>query len=382
MLLLVLNIVAIVNLLLLSILLLSIKPRTMANRLLAIILLDPALLMVFNILAYRGISADYPVIYYASYLYDFFWVPLFYYFVILVLRKEHRLRVKSLLNFSFFIACGLFFIWFASQPAGYRKDVLIRTMSVDNYPWQFYVLDCLTVIQVVICLVLCYHIVRKHNREMEQILSNTQNASAKWLQRIIVLSFILCTVMYIPSLVKEEPSVCMLLVPLASLILYSYLVYKAVSAPLVFPKEALEVIGQTKAEHETTVKQNQHLVKDDNNELSGTIETMLLDTKLYLDSEINIQTLADLCCVRVHVLSAYLNRHYNKSFYDFINYFRVEEAKRLLTDPEQHKYSINHIAESSGFTSRSAFYNAFKKHTGFTPGEYIKLPDVGENASR
>jgi AraC-like DNA-binding protein len=377
--LLVLNNVAIANLLLLSVLLLSVKPRTMAKRLLAIILLDPALLMVYDIMVYRGISADYPIIYYVSYLYDFLWAPLFYYFVILVLRKEHRFRAKTLQVFSFFTACVLFFIWFAFQPAGYRKDVLIRTMSVDNYPWAFYVLGCLTIIQDVICLVFCYRIVQKHNREMELNFPDIKNVSVRWLQRVIVLSLILCTVMYMPTLFMAEPSVCMLLVPLASLILYSYLVCKAVTAPIIYPNKVHEAVSQTKAEYKTTDKQNRYPIKDDNNWLSDTIMTMLVDTKLYLDSEINIQTLADLCCVRVHVLSAYLKRHYNKSFYNLINYYRIEEAKRFLTDPEQHKYSISHISENSGFTSRSAFYNAFKKHTGFTPGEYLKMSGAGKN---
>jgi AraC-like DNA-binding protein len=381
MLLIVLNIVAIANLLLLFILLLYIKPRTMAKRLLAIILLDPALLMVFDILVYKGISADYPVIYYTSYLYSFLWAPLFYFFVIIILRKEHTLSTKSFLNFSFFIVCVLFFIWFAFQSSVYRKGVLKHAMHIDNYPWKFYMLDCLIIIQDVICLVFCYYMVLKHNREIKRNFCDTENISVKWLQYVIVLCLILCTVMHIPHLVKAEPSVCMLLVPLASLILYSYLVCKAASAPIVFPMVALENKCQTKPGNETTDRQNHHHIKDDDNKLSGTIEAMLVDTKLYLDSEINIQTLADLCSVRVHVLSAYLKRHYNKNFYNFINYYRIEEAKRFLTDPEQHKYSITHIAENSGFNSRSAFYNAFKKHTGYTPGEYLKMPCTGETDS-
>ncbi|HNX65928.1 MAG TPA: helix-turn-helix transcriptional regulator [Bacteroidales bacterium] len=375
------NIVAIVNLLLLSVLLLSIKPHTLAKKFLAIILLEPALLMVFDMLAYWGISADYPVIDYATFLYDFLWAPLFYYFVMLVIRKKHWFSAKSLFNFSFFIVCVLFFIWFAFQSAGYRRDVLIRTMSADHYPLPFYVLGYLIILQDLVCLVFCHHIVRKYNREIEQKFPHTENASVRWLQGVIVLSFILCTVMYLPSLVRAKIYVCLFLVPLVSLVLYTYLVYKAISTPLVFPADLPEVIDQTDAEDETADKQNHNHAKDDNNELSDAIETMLVNTKLYLDSEINIQTLADLCCVRVHVLSAYLKRHYYKNFNNFINYYRVEEAKRFLTDPEQHKYSINHIAKNSGFTSRSAFYNAFKKNTGFTPGEYLKMSDARENDS-
>jgi AraC-like DNA-binding protein len=73
-----------------------------------------------------------------------------------------------------------------------------------------------------------------------------------------------------------------------------------------------------------------------------------------------------------HKLSQVINESFNQNFYDYINTYRIEESKRLLQNPESEKYKIISIAYDSGFSTKSAFYNAFRKNTGITPGEYQK----------
>jgi AraC-like DNA-binding protein len=62
----------------------------------------------------------------------------------------------------------------------------------------------------------------------------------------------------------------------------------------------------------------------------------------------------------------------NKSFFDFVNEYRVQEAKRLLCSPQSDHLSILGIALDAGFNSKSAFYTAFGKYAGITPSEYRK----------
>ncbi|MBS0001361.1 MAG: helix-turn-helix transcriptional regulator [Cyclobacteriaceae bacterium] len=50
-----------------------------------------------------------------------------------------------------------------------------------------------------------------------------------------------------------------------------------------------------------------------------------------------------------------------------MNAFRIEFAKELLFSPDFNKFTIDVIAVKSGFNSKSPFYAAFKKYTGFTP---------------
>jgi len=167
----------------------------------------------------------------------------------------------------------------------------------------------------------------------------------------------------------------MVTTPVCSLILYCYLVFRVIHSPLILRRETLEIIKQTKGETDEKKKPKQiNVIEDDTQiKLAKALNVIIIKEKLYLDPELNIQVLAEHCETRVHTLSAVINKHYNKNFFDYINYYRVEEAKKLLSDPEQKKYSIDSIAEKSGFSSRSAFYKAFKKNTELTPGEYIKI---------
>ena len=69
-------------------------------------------------------------------------------------------------------------------------------------------------------------------------------------------------------------------------------------------------------------------------------------------------------------LSRILNQHFGKNFFEFINGYRVEEAKRLLRDPDQQTASMLDILAAAGFTSKSTFNSIFKKHLGQTPSQY------------
>jgi AraC-like DNA-binding protein len=59
-----------------------------------------------------------------------------------------------------------------------------------------------------------------------------------------------------------------------------------------------------------------------------------------------------------------------KSFYDVINSYRVEEAKRLLLDEKNRNYTILSVGFEAGFNSKTTFNTVFKKFTGVTPTEY------------
>ena len=57
-------------------------------------------------------------------------------------------------------------------------------------------------------------------------------------------------------------------------------------------------------------------------------------------------------------------------FLVFSNGYRVEEAKRLLTDPKFENYSVLSVGFEAGFNSKTTFNTVFKKLTGLTPREY------------
>ncbi len=71
-------------------------------------------------------------------------------------------------------------------------------------------------------------------------------------------------------------------------------------------------------------------------------------------------------------MSWLINTHSQKNFNRFVNEFRIEEAKRLLSDPEFDNLNFSGIAEEIGFNSRSSFFTNFKIIEGITPLEFKK----------
>jgi AraC-like DNA-binding protein len=85
---------------------------------------------------------------------------------------------------------------------------------------------------------------------------------------------------------------------------------------------------------------------------------------------LSISELAKEMAVPARCLSQVINSRLRKNFVDFINSYRVEEAKRLLVESSTNGKTILEIAYESGFNSKSVFNKAFKKHASITPNEF------------
>jgi AraC-like DNA-binding protein len=91
------------------------------------------------------------------------------------------------------------------------------------------------------------------------------------------------------------------------------------------------------------------------------------DETPYLNPQISLNDIASKLSITTNLLSQLLNTSLKMSFYDFINSFRIEEAKKLLLSYNPKQKTILEILYEVGFSSKSAFNIAFKKHTGVTP---------------
>jgi AraC-like DNA-binding protein len=97
------------------------------------------------------------------------------------------------------------------------------------------------------------------------------------------------------------------------------------------------------------------------------------EVKPYLNPKISLQEVSTVLDINPNRLSQAINEKTGLNFKDYINSYRVEEAKLLLSSPEFQKLTIEAIAEKAGFYSKSPFYTAFKKHTGMTPKEFVAI---------
>ena len=108
----------------------------------------------------------------------------------------------------------------------------------------------------------------------------------------------------------------------------------------------------------------------ENKNLVSRLNEEMLENHMYLDPNLNLGQLAEKLDISANHLSMLLNDYVEKNFYDFINYYRVEEVKRRLGDSSYDNQTILSIGVDCGFNSKSAFNRIFKNITGKTPSQY------------
>lgn len=111
-----------------------------------------------------------------------------------------------------------------------------------------------------------------------------------------------------------------------------------------------------------TISSDKYLVK---------LLQLLEEEKVYRDESVSINSLSRKMMISPRLLSRLINEKLDKSFYDLINHYRIEEAKQLLLAGSNAK-AILEIAFDIGFNTKSSFNRAFKKETGLTPSQFKK----------
>ncbi len=195
----------------------------------------------------------------------------------------------------------------------------------------------------------------------------------KWLIHTLLIGIIVCTFWIFGThfFYSDKINSYKIYYPLwigISILIY-WIGYKGIFELQIFKER--KIIRKRKSNLETIssigvvmVNKSEILFKD--------IEQSIITQKLYLNSNLSLQTIADEFNISSGYLSQLINNYGNQNFNDLINSLRIKDAEKMLQSKIFNKYTINAIALEAGFNSKSNFYLTFKKFTGTTPLEYIK----------
>lgn len=120
---------------------------------------------------------------------------------------------------------------------------------------------------------------------------------------------------------------------------------------------------------ELTPYKNSLLSVETKNEIKQKLINYIELEKAYLNSDLNMDLIAAKLSFPKYQITEVLNTDIGKSFFQFVNTYRVEAVKKMLSEPNN-KYSIEAIGYDCGFASKSSFYTVFKKFTDETPLSY------------
>ncbi|AXT59596.1 AraC family transcriptional regulator [Aquimarina sp. AD10] len=180
--------------------------------------------------------------------------------------------------------------------------------------------------------------------------TKSQKAILKWLQ-LLLIGFVFIWISYVINILDE--TIPYIVGPIVySLVIY-FLSYKA----LVLKSTDLDGdVFKTNDDEFIFTEILKHVEKE----------------KLYLESDISLVKLSKIIRKSPQLTSLIINQYANRNFNDFINFYRIQEAKVLLSKAENNAYTISSIAFDTGFSSLSSFNSAFKKFEGLTPSSFRK----------
>ncbi len=275
-------------------------------------------------------------------------------------EKTHKTALLHLLPVLFYMA----FMLGASILAD-KNPVGISMRFFGDYLSA--AITVLIFLQVICYLFLSMRTINTHQKNIKLFASNVETIDLSWLQHFIYGVVFMVLLWFIQVVFPDVPDIT----AVGYFIAVYYLAYFALNQKEIFPfseKERLDVLEIIESKPDKAA-----LLPDLATEEEGKrLNELMLNEKPYLDNDLSLPKLAKLFNTSTHQLSHLLNTGFGENFYDYVNRYRVEESKRLLTDSNYRHLSMVGIAFEAGFNSKTAFNTAFKKFAGSTPSGFRK----------
>ncbi len=362
--------------LVLSIIMFSLRrEKRTANRIFGTILLIFALSIFWEALWQTGHIANFPHL--AQFLAPlmFLFAPLFYLYVRAFTESSFTIPRRFLLHLIPSLLCAIYFapVYFMSAA---DKLAYVQNQRVGQCSMCEFVL-WMTVLQILPYLVVTARILHRHGKSLNQSIHSIEHRGCIWLRNIFFTVSAIWLATCILHLVKPGIAAEKIIWLLISLDIF-VIGYMALLFPEVF---AGPTSGVDSANGSPARKYKRSSLTP---ELAQTyltrLQTVMLDEKPYLESDINMQQLAARLAMSSHHLSQIINEKLGLNFFEFINDHRIAEAKRRIADPANHNLNLAEIGLEVGFNSISSFNAAFKKHAGMTPSNYRHHATVATSA--
>ncbi len=238
---------------------------------------------------------------------------------------------------------------------------LIALLVVDYFiPWNL--ASLLTLYPVVLVVLLITH-VHAYRKWCEENYSSLDDIDAQWIVRYLaMLAAVGLSFFYI--CVSDNPNRLFM----QNNLLFVMFVYS--TEKILLRKDPWEGVVVNE-EGELPIEEEPETVDTSANAAyRAKLEQWMQEKKPYLNPNFRLIDMREVLPLNRTYLSQLIHSEYDSTFYQFVNRYRIEEAKRLLQ--ENPEMRIEDVASGSGFSSREVFTRVFTKETGVTPREWSK----------
>ena len=304
--------------------------------------------------------------------------PLLYLYVVFSLRSDQRFRWKDYMHFIPFIAAYLYMIPYFLFYSAERK-ILINHEQINDYHTFMMLSLAAFIVSGITYPILAYRLIGRFEKVIRENFSFDEKISLNWLRYCIWgLAFIFATVLVF-TLFQNVLRVQLPFNPdyiyYSEIILFIlFLGFMGIRHEGIFAEtkeRSVQIIDLETGPKQTGEYKKSGLKAEEAELYHQRLMQLMMDKKLYLESKLTLNTLANELGISVNHLSQLINQYQGKNFYDFVNEYRIEEFKARVSSPRNRHLNILAIALDSGFNSKSSFNSVFKKHTGITPSQFM-----------
>ena len=294
--------------------------------------------------------------------------PLLYLYVISIIRSDFTLGSRHRWHLLPLVVYFLFLIFAFYSQTHMQKVALIDLYQFD-LDWQFVTMDTLIKSSRFAYFIMSIYLINKYREQLKDYQSSIENIDLTWL-KILVLGFALVSLVGVLLSISKVVNL-FYTVDISLQIFLGLTTYYAdlilVCFLLFFSAANISSVAKVKDQSKSSYEDYEA-----NEEYVDRVIKFMDVEKPYLKSNITLDTLSELIDVPARELTALLNGHFKMNYYEFINNYRIKEAKLILAQDVNQEKTISDVFLAVGFNSKSVFNTFFKKNVGVTPTDFRK----------
>ena len=310
------------------------------------------------------------------------------------LTNQIKPRKYRVLHFLPFLFSYLLFLKFVMLPA--EQKIWVYQNQGKGYETLMGFMSVIIILSGIVYVALSLRLLQKHKRNITEQFSYEEKINLAWLRYLIFG----IGVIWILVILGSDPTIYSAVVVFVVCLGYFGINQVGIftqKGPMNFSevsqKEVVEKVHEVVAQHvepssedNSPPTESELLVSDFRKskysksslspeaakEIHSVLTEAMVNNKLYTNPELTLAELAQALNVHPNNLSQVINTFEGKTFFDYINQKRIEEFKRIVSLPENQKFTLLGLAHDCGFNSKTSFNRNFKNATGLSPSEYLK----------
>ncbi len=317
--------------------------------------------LIRSLLKTTGIANQNPFWYFLPVNSYFLALPLFYFYTKSLIgqfnwRKHVRWLIPGIIEFLVFLRL---FLLTTEQKIYIRDHTNVR---IYYSIYQF-----VSILFSIFIIGLIIRLINRHQKDVLEYYSDTNHRQLKWI-RIVVIAILVYDLLVIWEVFTYHPELGHrfdLFYSGFNVIFIYWIAISGLRQPM-----ALVLSQKDSTENLDSGSQNSDIAESSQKEKLATLIQMINQQQLYKIKDLTLPELAIKVGYSRRRLSQLINQEAGTNFNNFINQFRINEAKVMLENPEFDYLNMVGIADEVGFNSKATFFAVFKKLVGSPPAKY------------